>query len=143
MSRDFQRQKVYDWECACIPKGSFIAFENLESYVNNVWSSEGFKYPPLVKQLSKTDNASGRGNREAVWFPEAGSNERIVLHELAHSLTNTVHGHSDRHGPTFVGVYINLLEKYMGVNKLVAWHTAKEAGIQFDMFASPTFNNIE
>ena len=52
---------------------------------------------------------------------------------MAHALT-----FGDGHGPNFVGVYINLVNKHLNVPLPLLHYTAREAGVRFEV--SPTFN---
>ena len=62
-----------------------------------------------------------------------------LLHELAHALTSTPDGHSDQHGPTYVGIYVQLLVRYLRLPQPWLLATLEHAGVQVDMRAQPLF----
>lgn len=147
MTREFQRSKVYKWEQKHVPSGKRISFNDAQAYVNKVWAAEGLKYPPLIEELAKqTRRWAGKGNRNHVWIPATGASEHTLLHELAHTLTMTIHGEADddsAHGPDFVGMFIKLVAKHMGVSQFELWYTAKLNNVQFEMFPEVKVNMVE
>lgn len=133
MCRDYQRSKVYAWEHKAVPTGRLVAYADIPDYVARVWAAEGLSYPPLVKPMPKqVTRWAGLGCRDSVWFPERGATERVILHELAHSLTSTLDGDTDRHGAAFVTRYMQLAAKHLpGCSIFVLWFSAEKAGINF------------
>jgi hypothetical protein len=107
--RDFQRTRVYRWEAAhVLPHAAQpLTLEACRTLVAAVfrWAN---RPAPIV-----TD---GRGRRHACGSPEAIKLPRwartpaIVLHECAHGLAR------DMHGPEFVAVYVELLERFAGLD---------------------------
>jgi hypothetical protein len=141
-TREYQKSKVYKWEHKHLHDGKRISFADAQAYVNEVWASEGLKYPPIIQEQAKqTRKWAGAGNREGIWIPIEGSCERVLLHELAHTLTMTIHGapeaEDSAHGADFVGMYIQLVSKYMGKSQFELWYTAKLEGVKFEMFVKP------
>ena len=63
----------------------------------------------------------------------------VVLHELAHSMTSTFEGHSVGHRAPWLGIYMRLIERYLGIPMLVLTSTAGRAGLDFDITAAPVF----
>jgi hypothetical protein len=108
--RDFQRSRVYRWEAAhVLPHAAQpLTLEACRTLVAAVfrWAN---RPAPIV-----TD---GRGRRHACGSPEAIKLPRwartpaIVLHECAHGLAR------DMHGPEFVATYIELLERFAGLDR--------------------------
>lgn len=141
--RDFQRSRMYKWENENVPQGAWIDFNDIEAYVKQVWAAEGLLYPPLVQIIRARGATAGDATRNTLRFPEEGASEAVILHEIAHAMTSNVHEESDAHGPTFTGVFIDLVAKHMNVSKIMLWHTAQKAGVKFDMFAKPTLGNVE
>lgn len=147
--RDFQRQKVYDWEKKYIfpHDRSFVSFEQIQSVVDYVWFNEGLSYPPKVIPLaSNTKNFCGKANRlEVQFFEKTTTKTCVILHELAHSMT---HEHvddqevNDGHGVKFMGIFMRLLDKYMQFELSYLRQTAEAMRIRFNMNAKP-FKVIE
>jgi hypothetical protein len=141
--RDYQRSKLYAWEQEFVKPHdkSHVAFKDIKGIVDWIWAKEGLQYPPLVGLMDARNHAGGDATRIEVRFHDHGSPTWIIIHEVAHSMTATAHENhqSVGHGPSFVGVYMRLLEKYMGLNLLVLMATAKNKGVDFDIMASPAF----
>jgi hypothetical protein len=145
--QEYQKSKVYAWERKHIPEGKTIAFEDAQAYVNHVWAQENLRYPPIVKEMPKqTRRFLGRGNREAIWIPSEGASEHTILHELAHTLTMTVHGAAEpddtAHGADFVGTFIQLVGKHLNMSTFMLWHACTIEGIDFEMFPKPKINMV-
>lgn len=136
--RDFQKSKVYGWEknhIAPFDKQK-IAFENIAMIVDYVWKNEGYFYPPKVHPIAKQHtSAQATGIRDRLEFQPYGNYTWIILHELAHTLTSDIEGDHDGHGPKFVGVYMHLVNKYIGINILALMASANDCGVKFDLNA--------
>src|SRR5262249_25014170 len=131
--RDYQRQRVYDWENAVIRprcKG-VVLFKNSQQYIDGVWLACGWERPPktlsMPRRVRKVTASATHGwiklpNEISAW---------VILHELAHSLTD------DGHGPNFVGMYIDLLERVEKISKLMTMYTLDQAKIDYNLGAKP------
>jgi hypothetical protein len=136
MATDFQQQRVYRWEDT-LPTGKHIPFDQISSYTDRVWSEMGLKYPPKVKPMPKQMRKNlADANRETVRFREEGCVERIILHELAHSMTMRIDGLGHQHNDVFVGVYMKLMEKFLNISPLILWFSAKKFGVEFELNAN-------
>jgi hypothetical protein len=131
--RDYQRRRVYDWE------GKFIAplcshvvlFANAQQYVDGVWLANGWTRAPQVRPLPKQAKRKvASGTYGYIHLPDKVKGW-IILHELAHSVTD------DLHGPNFVGMYIDLLERMEDLSKLMTLFTLKQAKIDFNLGVKP------
>lgn len=141
MAADPQKNRVYSWENEHIaPKDkSKVAFENTQMLVNYIWENEGLKNPPKVVPMPKNDKtALAKANRMEMFVRETIPTW-VVLHELSHSLTCTFDGDSDLHGSWFVGMYMKLVEKYLGIPLPVLMYTAKKSNVEFEITAKPIF----
>jgi hypothetical protein len=143
MKRDFQRQKVYDWEAKYIePQDkSKVDFESAQKIVDYVWAQEGLSYSPKVVELPKqTKRACAKANRTRVLLPREGTvSTATLLHELAHSMTMTHDDEGDRHGEKFAGIYMQLLDRYLKIPLVVSMHTAAKMKVKYDTTAKPVF----
>ncbi len=140
--RDFQKSKVYAWEDKVIaPKDkTFVPFNQIESIVNYIWKMEGLKYPPQVKELAKQNkNVCARGCRSAVYFPEKGTYTWILLHECSHALSSNMESETNLHGSLFLGLYLQLLGRYLKLDVVELAHSADKEGLKFDLLARPVF----
>lgn len=135
---DFQKEKVYKWEREFVfpqIKRDRIPYEQVQSIVNHIWASEGLANPPMVRTMDrwKHSTAEARANRLSQWYGPYTCTATI-LHETAHSLTGDCEEDTDHHGPTFVGTVMQLYSTYLNIPLPVLWHTAKLAGVKFDMY---------
>lgn len=139
MKRDYQRSRVYSWDWNHVSKldKSQLSFDQAKMMVTAIWMSEGLINPPDVLEMPKQERkAFAKANRNSVFFPTDKTIPTwIVLHELAHSLTNTVDGNGDRHGADFVGVYMKLLVKYLKMPLPLLMFTAQKEKVDFNIGA--------
>ena len=63
----------------------------------------------------------------------------VLLHELAHALTSTAEGTADGHGPCFMGLYLQLLERYLRLPAASLLPSLRKALIEVDLAARPVF----
>ena len=112
---DGQRQKLYDAERNCRRGETFDDFRQAERYFEKVlesaWFNRRFKRPDI--QL-----LPGRGNSSAAYFngnirlsTRHNMYERILLHELVHTLIPLPHA---GHGRLFCAVYLDFVRHFMG-----------------------------
>lgn len=134
--RDYQQGKVYGWE-RNFKEGPWSNFNEIQTIVNYIWNDLSLKYPPQVDKLHNKDKALGRANRLKVYFPEKGASLLTILHELAHSLTAKVDDYTHQHNEYFVGMYMTLLNKYLGYEYPVLWYLANKYGVQFQLNVRP------
>jgi hypothetical protein len=131
--KDYQRNRVYRWEDKIVSPRchTIVPFAASQQYINGVWLANGWTRPPqavpMPKQVRNTVASATHGEIRlrdvcAGW---------IILHELAHALTD------DRHGPNFVGMYIDLLERVEKLSRLVTMYTLKESKIDFNLGVQP------
>lgn len=77
--------------------------------------------PPRV-----TDGRGRRhacGSREVIKLPRWARTVAVVLHECAHGLAD------DKHGPRFVGIYVELLVRFAGLSRAHLLSTLRQARI--------------
>jgi hypothetical protein len=116
--RDFQRSRVYDWENRVIaPRDpSFVSFPAAQGTVNAIWLEMGLKYPPKVELLSVQAKVTiASATRLSIFLAEE-TPSWCLLHEIAHTMTSTMEGKSDGHGPQFKGLYVQLLVRYLRID---------------------------
>ena len=138
--RDYQRSACYRWEHEVVePRGgAWVEFDDIQNLVNYIWNKEGLRYPPRVEPLNALNSATATGGRLEVHFRERVQTW-VVLHELAHSMTSTFEGQSVGHRRPWLGIYMRLIERYLGIPMLVLTSTATRAGLDFDITAAPVF----
>ena len=139
--RDRQRGKLYAWEerfvASCDP--SSILFAQARGMVDAIWADMGLRFPPKVEPLPRQARSTvADANRLTIRLADT-SPSWWLLHELAHAMTSTHDGRSDGHGPKFVGIYAQLLMRYLRVPADALITSLHAAGIDMDMQAKPVF----
>ncbi|APH74131.1 hypothetical protein [Aquibium oceanicum] len=122
---DYQKSRVYRWEDIYIkPRDqSQVPFDAIQPIVNHVWPTP---HPPIVRPFAGN---GGRGHRLRVRFPTTAPTPTwVILHEVAHALT-----HGDKHGPDFVGAYMQLLNRYLAIDLPFLYHTARISNVQYSV----------
>ena len=139
--RDTQRRKLYNWEDSFVaPRDtSQISYQQAQGIVDAIWAEMGLLYPPKVEPLPRQARSLlADANRLSIRLP-AVSPSWWLLHELAHAMTSTYDGQSDGHGPTFVGIYAQLLTRYLRVPLDAILRSLNDADIGIDRHAGPIF----
>jgi hypothetical protein len=137
--KDYQRSKVYRWEEGAIaPRSSrTVPFDACQGFVDGVFLAHGWHYPPKVKPIRKTSRTLARGGRHELLLPKEGCPDWVILHELAHTCTITVDQDCDNHGADFMGNYLKLLDRVLGIPLCYTMFTLQGKGIKFNLGAAP------
>ncbi len=147
MAYDYQRQKVYNWENNNIRNRpqKFFDFPEIQEYVNFVWHDMGLLHPPKVVPMnSRVTRWAGLADRLEIDLPANSKSEQaVILHEMAHSMTNGVNGMGHSHDARFVGVMMELVIKYMKVDRYFLWYSAEKEKVEFEKFAKPAIVNSD
>jgi hypothetical protein len=141
--RDHQRGRVYAWEERFVAPcdSSSIAFAQSQGMVDAIWADMGLRFPPKVVRLPRQARTTvADATRLVIRLSEATSSW-CLLHELAHAMSSTHEGGSDGHGPTFMGLYAQLLIRYLRVPPDALGRSLHDADIEVDMHARPVFLN--
>jgi hypothetical protein len=139
--RDSQRSRLYAWEDRTIGKldETRIGYAAAQGMVDAIWAEHALAFPPKVEKLPRQARAVlADASRLRLRLPESFPSWWL-LHELAHCMTSTHDGESDQHGPLFVGVYLQLLTRYLRLPQAELLHSLHAAGIQVDPDARPLF----
>jgi hypothetical protein len=140
-ARDRQRTKVYTWEEGFVaPRDpSSIAFAQAQGMVDTIWAEMGLRFPPKVEPLPRQARSTvADANRLTIRLADV-SPSWWLLHELGHAMTSTYDGQSDGHGPKFMGLYAQLLTRYLRVPTDALLKSLHAAGIAIDINAEPVF----
>ena len=139
--RDRQRNRVYAWEEQFVaPRdASSIKFEQAQGMIDAIWAEMGLRFPPKVERLPRQARSTvADASRLSIRL--AGSSPSwCLLHELAHAMSSTHDGRSDGHGPTFMGLYAQLLVRYLRVPLDTLLDSLDAARVEADMQAMPVF----
>ena len=138
---DRQRARVYAWEDAIVAPShtSVVPFALAQGMVDAIWSELDLRYPPKVERLPRqARRLQADGSRLRLRLPETIPSW-LLLHEVAHALSSTEDGASDGHGPIFMGLYVQLLTRYLRLSAPTLIQSAADAGIAIDPHARPLF----
>ena len=141
---DQQRARVYAWEDAVVAAAdtTVVPFASAQGMVDAIWSEFGLRYPPKMERLPRqARRLQADGSRLRLRLP-ATIPSWLLLHELAHALSSTADGASDGHGPTFMGLYVQLLTRYLRLSAPLLIQSAADAGIAIEPKARPLFVDI-
>ena len=141
--RDTQRARVYAWENRIVAPHdpTQIAFPAAQAMVNAIWAEMGLRYPPSVEPLApQARKTLASANRLTLYLPPQ-TPSWCLLHELAHAMTTTMEGESDGHGKIFMGLYCQLLTRYLRLDPETLHQTAQQDGIRVAPDARPVFLN--
>ena len=139
--RDRQRAWVYAWEDRVVAPHApdLIPFPAAQAMVDAIWAEMGLRWPPKMERLPPQATAhQADASRLRLRLPEALPSS-IALHDLTHAMTSTAEGGTDGHGPRFMGLYLQLLERYLRLPAATLLPSLQEAGIKVDLAARPVF----
>lgn len=139
--RDLQRRRVYAWEDRVVaPHGAgTVPFAAAQGMVDAIWSDLGLRHPPRVEPLpAQARRRIADADRLRLRLP-AELPAWVLLHELAHALSTTHEGETDGHGPRFLGLYLQLLTRYLRMDEEILLCSLSQAGLRVDMAAQPVF----
>ncbi len=113
--RDFQRSRVYRWEREVLPDIFCLSMtlDECRELVHTIWDAHApDEVPPPVVTLKRSAVRSD-GSYKRIRLSPNNLNPILVIHETTHGLLTAVR-RCDRHGPLFVRLYLEVLERYAG-----------------------------
>ena len=141
--RDWQRGRVYAWENRVVaPRDStFVRYQAAQAMVDAIWSDMGLRYPPAVQPLPRQAIATvASANRLSIFLPGL-TPSWWLFHEIAHAMSSDADGSSDGHGEVFMGIYVQLLVRYLRLDKGKLLASLQDDGIAIAVDARPVFIN--
>jgi hypothetical protein len=139
--RDGQRSKVYAWEERFVAPydPSTIVLAQAQGMVDTIWTEMGLRFRPEVEPLPRQARSTmADADRLTIRLADTCPSWWL-LHELAHSLTSTHDGRSNGHGAKFMGLYVQLLARYLRLPMDDLLVSVLGAGIEIDHQAVPIF----
>lgn len=139
--RDFQKQKLYDWERKELTKSRPLnkilrrteIFRFYHSVCDELELSRE-KRPSLTFHKHRR-NAIYWHARNRINMPPWSWKRWVVLHELAHHLSDSKNGPGkSAHGPLFVKEFIYLLARFSRVGQKRLVDSLTKARVQFDLY---------
>jgi hypothetical protein len=106
-----------------------LPFAAAQAVVDAIWSDMGLRYPPAVAPLPRQATTTvARADRLSILLADR-TPSWCVLHELAHAMTSHADGRSDGHGPLFMGVYLQLIVRYLRLDPPILIDSLRDAGM--------------
>jgi hypothetical protein len=120
-----------------------LPFSAAQAMVNAIWSDMGLRYPPAVTSLSRQARSTiACADRLSISLSDR-TPSWCLLHELAHAMTSHADGRSDGHGPLFMGVYTQLIARYLRLDRQMLISSLRDARIEILCDARPVFADLE
>jgi hypothetical protein len=139
--RDGQRARVYAWEDRVVaPRDpSRVAFAAAQGMVNAIWSELGLRFPPeVVPMPPRATTRLADASRLRLRLPPH-TPSWCLLHEIAHAMSTTHDDVTDGHGAVFMGLYVQLLVRYLRLDRADLLDSLAASGIAVDSAARPVF----
>jgi hypothetical protein len=116
-----------------------LPFSAAQAAIDAIWSDMGLRYPPAVARLPRQARSLlARADRLSVLLADL-TPSWCLLHELAHAMTSHADGRSDGHGPQFMGIYVQLLARYLRLDQPMLINSLRDAEIDILRDARPVF----
>jgi len=118
---------------------TILSFAEAQAVVDAIWSDMGLRYPPAVAPLSRQASSTiARADRLSILLADR-TPSWCVLHELAHAMTSHADGRSDGHGALFMGIYFQLIVRYLRLDPQMLINSLRDAKIEAIRDARPVF----
>ena len=142
---DSQRLSCYRWEAAFHHEmlettgkhHGFTTIENCAKYVEIILQKEGVTKIPEIKYTKRGSTSCAWGDWKLKFLVNSDNKVSVdtIIHELAHIIDSS-RGRNRMaeagHGPKFIGVYIDLLVRYLNVDRDFLERTARQHGLRID-----------
>jgi hypothetical protein len=116
-----------------------LSFAEAQAVVDAIWSDMGLRYPPAVAPLSRQARSTiARADRLSILLADR-TPSWCVLHELAHAMTSHADGRCDGHGALFMGIYFQLIVRYLRLDPQMLINSLRDAKIEAIRDARPVF----
>ena len=131
-ARDTQQRKVYDWEGDAVgePHDHGLDASEVQEFVDEV--SAGWGVPSIETRVDprRTSSSATSWNQMSLWLRPS---RWVVVHEAAHHVVARLVGALSAvpdHGSEFMGVYLQSLERYCGLDREGLAASARRAGVE-------------
>jgi putative metallohydrolase (TIGR04338 family) len=118
-ARDSKRERVYDAQRAQPEYNQLLSWPEVEAFIAEINASRWFRarWDTVIQPVFKRGGSAYGYPGGRITLPAFARSKLIILHEVAHSVCCEDPGYQARlasHGPEFCGVYLALLDRFMG-----------------------------
>ena len=151
--RDFQKQKVYDWEDRHFSRSNLIkryrpaemSHEDCTALVEDISRCYGLN-APVMYYPDEYQPVKVAGRYRSFPFPnitlyKEARQRYIILHEVSHYIQRALGTDDVGHGPQFFSIMAYLISEYMSIPLYEIFHKAEKAGIMFEKHNFPKFKD--
>ena len=129
--RDSQRERVYESERAALLDDTLMSHKDLQNLLNRIaksksWQNKVFTsgWPRNIPTIRFSPRGNG-GGHYAPWegyygtimLTPTGCTRRLLMHELAHHVTEHAHYRAAWHGWEFCAIELQLVSRWMGADE--------------------------
>jgi hypothetical protein len=132
-ARDFQRQRLYDWEnarFAAIIDSRAPKLDMGECAALVRIACRAFKLHALPQVTDGRGARRASGSPRRVKLPKWARSPHVVLHETAHAITRYHLPRSSAHGAEFCGMYAELLARFCGYQRAALIRDMRAGGLR-------------
>jgi hypothetical protein len=130
-SEDPQQWPVYKWEGTWTDfNRKTLSLAGCRQVVKRACRAYGVRAPRVFAGPIKAKWAYYHSLKHHISLNSTAMNIAIALHEAAHAIVHTLAPRATDHGPTFLGVYLDLLGSYYPASALES--SARKASLRWD-----------
>lgn len=132
---DPQAQKCYEWTFEWLDWNRKVStLAECRKIVGKVARAYGISKPP-VSSAPQTRRYSAYSEEEhTISLVPSHQNVAVTLHEAAHMVVHNCFRKAQDHGPTFLGIFLDLLDQYGVAPKAALYASARKAGLKWRRF---------
>lgn len=138
--RDFQKQKLYDWEHLTLPSGSPLHKEEAKRLMETVLTS--YSTPPVTLSMDERRRRTSvyQASNHSIILAPFGIQRKTLLHELAHAILefHPPPVPEPDHGPLFARLVIELYARYLCISETALIVSAEKT---LQVANEPTFRD--
>lgn len=129
---DPQADKFYEWTYAWLDWNvKTMSLTDCKSLISKICAA--YQVPmPVVGSAPSTDHCSYYDDEtHRIGLLPSHQNMAIVIHEAAHAVVFHHNPKAQDHGPTFVGIFLDLMEQAGIAPREALYASARKAGLKF------------
>lgn len=136
---DPQKHLLYQWESEWLDWGrKQISLPDCRNLIEKACRSYGVDAPTVSAAPRKASFSAYFPCDHSIWLRNAHQNISSALHEAAHAIAQHKYPRAADHGPTFAGVFLDLLTQTGIAPASALYASAKKAGIRWRNLGAKT-----